>query len=228
MTRRTMEAAMGINNTLGERVHEIVRQDIIAGRYAPGERLFFETVARDIGVSMTPVKEAFMLLEREGLVVTVARKGTFVRELSKQDVEEYCQIRLALESLAVELICRNGLTAENEKSLDDICVRMEQHIKAKDAGKCVLDDMEYHRRLVMASGNEQLIKLINTLPLTNLYSMVKKTPYYLQHGAVFLVEHKRIIALLREGGGVKIQELLKKHITAGDHSIFVAMDSERG
>lgn len=221
----TTETTMGINNTLGERVHEIIRQDIIAGRYNPGERLFFEVIAKEIGVSMTPVKEAFMLLEREGLVVTAARKGTFVRELSKRDVQEYCQVRLALESLAVDLICAGGLGSEDERELRRVCDDMERHIAQKDAVGCIMDDVLYHRHLVIAGRNSQLVRLIGTLPLTNLYNMVRKTPYYLQHGEAFLGEHKQFIELLRKKEAAQAKELLEKHITAGKHSIFVAMDS---
>ncbi len=217
---------MATNSTLGERVHEIIRQDIIAGRYNPGERLFFENIAKEIGVSMTPIKSAFMLLEKEGLVISVARKGTFVRELTRRDVVEYCRIRLALECLAVDHIGENTLAEEDEKKLQAICASMERHIANNDAAHCILDDINFHKQLVVASGNDQLLKMINSLPLTNLYNLVRKSPHYLQYGKGFLEEHRRMIRLLRKGDIQAIKAILAKHITAGDHSIFVAMGSD--
>ena len=216
---------MTMNSTLGERVHEIVRENILAGKYRPGERLFFEAIAKETGVSMTPIKEAFMLLEKEGLVVTVSRKGTFVRELSREDIAEYCQIRHALEALAVDLACARGLAREDEKALYEICDSLEKHISQCDAGHCVLDDVRFHNRLVEAGGNRQLVKLVTTLPLTNLFNMVQKSQYYLQHGMIFLNEHRRIVRLLKKGDAEAVKKIMRGHITNGDYSIMVAIDS---
>lgn len=214
---------MNMQSTLGERLHEIIRQEIFAGKYKPGERLFYESIARDTGVSMTPIKEAFMLLEKEGLVVTLARKGTFVRELSEKDLTEFSQIRLALESLSVDLICRNGLAAEDETEFEAICDSLEKHIRMEDAKACVLDDIHYHKQLVIASGNSQLVKMIDTLPLTNLFNLVEKAPYYLRHGEFFLAEHRKMLRLLNKRDAARVKEVLGKHITTGPFSIFVAM-----
>ncbi|MCC8190186.1 MAG: GntR family transcriptional regulator [Planctomycetes bacterium] len=216
---------MTTNSTLGERVHAIIRQDILSGRYRPGERLFFETIAREVGVSMTPIKEAFMLLEKEGLVVTAARKGTFVREFTRQDILEFYQIRLALESLAVDLICGAGLTAAAESRFGAICDSLQRHIDLEDATGCVVDDVDFHTHLAQASGNGQLLVLVNSLPLTNLFNLVRKAEFYLQHGQKFLAEHRRIVRLLGKGDAARIKEILRRHITTGDHSILVAMDA---
>lgn len=201
-----------LNNTLGERVHQRIRRDIISGKYAPGDRLLFELIAKETGVSMTPVKEAFMLLEKEGLVHTVARKGTFVREFSRQDLEEYYQIRLVLEMLAVDLACAKGLSDGDEAELRDVCDVLETHIENGDASECVMDDIRFHSCLVRASGNRQLTNLVNTLPLTNLFNMVKRADFYLSHGADYLGEHRRIIKLLRKGDAESIKKILQKHI----------------
>lgn len=211
--------SMTTNSTLGERVHEIIRDDILAGRYQPGERLFFEAVARETGVSMTPIKEAFMLLEKEGLVVSVARKGTFVRELSADDIREYYQIRRALEALAVDLVCAKGLAPEDEKALRETCDILENHIVQGDAGQSVLDDVRFHCRMVDAAGNRQLSKLVKTLPLTNLFNMVQESQYYLANGKIYLGEHRRIIRLLKKGDGETVKKMLFRHITAGDLSV---------
>lgn len=208
----TIGATKMINNTLGERVHQIIRRDIISGKYPPGTRLFFETIAKETGVSMTPVKEAFMLLEKEGLVFTVARKGTFVRELSARDLDEYYQIRLALEALAVDLICARGLSEDDEAGLKQICDSLERHIKNQDAAECVMDDVRFHNQLVRASGNAQLLHLINTLPLTNLFNMLNWADFYLSRGNDYLAEHRRIIQHLRKRDAECIKKLLHKHI----------------
>lgn len=202
-----------LNNTLGERVHQRIRNDIISGKYRPGERLLFEAIAKETGVSMTPVKEAFMLLEKEGLVRTLPRKGTFVRELARRDLEELYQIRLALELLAADLVRARGLGADDETDLKAICDSLEAHIAAGDASACVMDDIRFHSRLVRAGGNAQLERMVNTLPLTNLFSMLDRAQHYLSRGGDYLAEHRRIVRLLRRDDAEGVRKLLKRHIS---------------
>src|ERR1700712_1744909 len=89
-------------------LHDLVvipalREAIVGNLMPPGARLTETALAASLGVSRTPVREAFAQLEREGLVTVVARMGVFVREVSERDVEETYTVRAALESLAVEL-----------------------------------------------------------------------------------------------------------------------------
>lgn len=216
---------MTLKSTLGERLYELIRQDIFAGKYKPGERLFFETIARDTGMSMTPIKEAFMLLEREGLVVTRARKGTFVREWTTRDLVEHTQIRLALELLAAELVCQKGLSDEHEEAFRTICDGLAEHIRAGDAKGCVSDDVLYHRRLVLASGNAQLIHLIETLPFTNLLNLAERAQHYLEHGDYFLAEHRKILEMLERKDIESLRKMLVHHI-GGQYSNLAVFDSQ--
>ncbi|MDR1745090.1 MAG: GntR family transcriptional regulator [Planctomycetota bacterium] len=207
-----------LNNTLGERVYQKIRGDILSGRYAPGDRLLFEDIARESGVSMTPVKEAFMLLEKEGLVFTVSRKGTFVRKFSRRDLEEFYQIRLALEMLAVDLACARGMSEEGEAELREICGVLEAHIENGDAAECVMDDVRFHGALVRLGGNDQLAKLMSALPLTNLFNMIDMADFYLSHGGDYLAEHRRIVRLLRKGDSEGVKKILRRHISTGGTS----------
>ncbi|HEX4419633.1 MAG TPA: GntR family transcriptional regulator [Kofleriaceae bacterium] len=89
-------------------LHDLVvvpalREAIINNLLAPGERLTEVALAARLGVSRTPVREAFSQLEREGLVTVLPRVGVFVREVTARDVEETYTVRAALEALAVEL-----------------------------------------------------------------------------------------------------------------------------
>ncbi len=216
---------MKMQSTLGERLYEVIRQDIFAGKYKPGERLFFEQIAKDSSISMTPVKEAFMLLEREGLVVTIARKGTFVREITPRDLVEYVQIRLALELLAAELICENGLSAEDETRFEEICAQLEQHIKEEDAKNCVFDDVLYHRQLIAASGSKQLRRVTETMPFINLLNLMQKAKHYLEHGEYFLKEHRKIVRLLKKRDMDGLRSMLIHHIS-GQYSNLAAFNTK--
>ena len=89
-------------HTLTEDVTEQLRDAIFRGHFTPGERLSEEQLARTLGVSRGPIREAFVRLEREGLISSQANRRSIVARLSQRDLEEVYTIRLALERLAVQ------------------------------------------------------------------------------------------------------------------------------
>ena len=113
-------------------LHDLVvvpalREAIVGNLLAPGERLTEVALAERLGVSRTPVREAFAQLEREGLVTLVPRAGAFVREVTLRDVDEIYTVRAALEGMAVELAARN-ITAVGRARIDDAVDAMRMSI----------------------------------------------------------------------------------------------------
>jgi DNA-binding GntR family transcriptional regulator len=108
-----------------------LREAIVGNLLAPGSRLLEIQLARQMGVSRTPVREAFAQLEREGLVTIVARVGVFVRQVTPRDVDETYRVRSALEGLAV------GLAAQNIDELGK--ARLNQAVDAM-RGRVEADD----------------------------------------------------------------------------------------
>lgn len=90
-----------------EIVLERLRKAIMDGSFEPGDRLVETSIAEGMGVSRTPVREAFRQLEIEGLAENVPRKGTIVKGISKRDILEIYEIREVLEGLAFRLACAN-------------------------------------------------------------------------------------------------------------------------
>jgi DNA-binding GntR family transcriptional regulator len=88
--------------TLAEDVTEQLRDAIFRGHFSPGQRLSEEQLAKTLGVSRGPIREAFVRLEREGLIVSQANRRSIVAQLSRRDLEEVYTMRLALERLAVQ------------------------------------------------------------------------------------------------------------------------------
>jgi DNA-binding GntR family transcriptional regulator len=90
------------NSALAVTIAARLRVAILAGHFGPGEQLREEPIARSLEVSKGPVREAFLRLEREGLVVIRRNRGAFVAQLAREDLEEVYTLRLAIERLAVE------------------------------------------------------------------------------------------------------------------------------
>lgn len=108
-----------------------LREAIISNLLPPGFRLVEVTLAQQLKVSRTPVRESFAQLEREGLVTVVPRVGVFVREVSPTDVEDIYEVRSALESLAVTL-ASGRITALGCAQLDETVEAMRQRVEEND------------------------------------------------------------------------------------------------
>src|SRR6476661_6655129 len=89
------------SRSLADDIAERLRAAILAGHFDPGERLGEEKLAQKMNVSRGPIREAFVRLEREGLVVTRRNRGAFVAQLTREDLEELYTLRRALEPLAL-------------------------------------------------------------------------------------------------------------------------------
>ena len=90
---------------LRELVFKALRKAIIKGELAPGERLMEEKLAKKLEVSRTPVREAIRMLELEGLVVMIPRRGAEVAKITIQDLKDALEVRMAIEDLSVRLAC---------------------------------------------------------------------------------------------------------------------------
>ena len=96
------------HESLAEKTYRRVRGQLLNGRYAPGERLLHGQLSKELGVSLTPLREAVRRLESEGFLVSLPRQGTFVRKLSRAEAAEVYDIREMLEALAARLASVNA------------------------------------------------------------------------------------------------------------------------
>lgn len=140
----------------------IVREAIVEGDLLPGARLSEVEVARALGVSRTPVREALGELEREGLVMVVPRLGAFVRTVGERDVEEIYTVREALEVLATRLVAAR-ITAVGAAQLEEAIEAMRLAI-AKGDPHAYVERLDAFYALVMRlADNDTLAKLHQSL-----------------------------------------------------------------
>src|SRR5688572_28849988 len=105
-----------------------IREGITSGAYPLGAPLFEKVLAEEFGISKTPVREALVQLQREGLVVVVPHSGTFVFELADNEVTELCELRLILETNAVQLAMRRQ-SGQLIADLDGIVEGMRESVR---------------------------------------------------------------------------------------------------
>ena len=187
-------------------VFNTLRQAIITGEFAPGERLMEMALANRLGVSRTPVREAIRKLELEGLVVMIPRKGAEVARITEKDLRDVLEVRCSLEELAAELAAER--MDEEDKALQEFEVAIESGDNAAIADS----DMEFHDIIFDATGNPRLIQIISNLR-EQFYryrlEYVKDTDYHI----VLLNEHKELVDAIESGKKEEARKIMKKHIT---------------
>jgi DNA-binding GntR family transcriptional regulator len=144
--------------TLKEQIVKLVRGAILSGKIRTGERLNESELARELGLSRIPVREALHKLQEQGLVVDVPRRGKFVVNLSEEQIQKINSLRLILESEALRL-CRAKITSEGLASLQSIVNRMENSREVSEIEASGLD-LEFHRIIWRYTGNEYLAKTL--------------------------------------------------------------------
>jgi GntR family transcriptional regulator, rspAB operon transcriptional repressor len=144
-------------------VFDILRENILGRGFRPGDRLDVRTLADQLGVSATPVKDAVTRLAAEGLVEIRPRTGTFVAELAADTVAETFEIRRALECLAAEHVV-SRLTPELLARFTTIVEALERPVLTeRDRTQHEQRNVELHTLLVESSGNRRLAELYRSL-----------------------------------------------------------------
>ena len=123
-----------------------LKSDVLAGRFNPGERLTEEHLARSLGVSRTPVREALHKLESEGLVKPLGSRGFSVARDSREEMEDLFDIRAALEGYAIRLIC-DCIAEKSIDELQDLIRKAENALKRKKLDEIFRYNTQFHDAL---------------------------------------------------------------------------------
>src|SRR5215211_2552150 len=128
---------------LKEDIFDVLHEKIISGTYKPGDWLRQDVIATQLGVSMTPVREAFDLLVSAGLAERVPYRGVRVREMSTKDVVEAYGLRLLLEAVIAQEAARN-ITPEQLAGLEKMLEEMKKHHTLKEVSSERKSSREFH------------------------------------------------------------------------------------
>jgi DNA-binding GntR family transcriptional regulator len=136
--------------------YQQIRQRILDNHWPPGHRALEQEVAEQLGMSRTPVREALLRLQNEGLVEVIPRHGVRVLPVSDIDMQEIYQILTALECMAAELVAARQPSAKDLAPLVDATKAMDKALKADDLDAWAAADERFHQHLVDLAGNRQL------------------------------------------------------------------------
>lgn len=198
---------------LYQEVSASIFRAILDGNLSPGDRLVEDAIAKEVGVSRSPVRQAIQEMVRQGIAVMVPRKGAYVANWGINDVADFARVRIQLEGLATEQAAERIKPAEIETLYDiveQMCVAAEKQAVDRE----IEADMAFHRQVVSASRNNTLISIYSAIELrTNMYMVYEK---YISPSLGERVEltkqHKPIIDALDEGDGRKAKYLIEENV----------------
>lgn len=145
--------------SLKEVAYNIIKEKIIQGEFEPGSRIREDHLAEEISISRTPVREAINRLVSEGLIVNKARKGLYLIDPSGEEVENFLDIRIALEKLSIEK-CIDNIDETGLNELSDAMDEFEFRLSKKKYDVCNQLDGEFHLLIARLSGNQKLYNML--------------------------------------------------------------------
>lgn len=203
-----------------------LRQWIIEGRYAPGERLAEIPVAERLGVSRTPVRLAFRTLEQEGLLQKSGKRALVVRGFSEDDVLCAVEVRGVLEGLAARRVAEAGLREDVQATLEDAIARGRALLAATrlvpaDVGRWSDLNRDFHGAIVGAAGSRVIGDAIarnNHLPFASADSITLDTRMIDSVHArlrVAQLHHELVLEALLRRESARVENLMREHAWIG-------------
>jgi len=194
-----------------EKVYEYLKSAILSGRFHPGTRLAEEHLAKEAGVSRTPVREALHKLELEGLIKPLETRGFIVSRDSKEEVEELFEIRAILEGHALRIISQKISDQEVEK-LSGFIEKAEEALRKRRIDEVFKWNTKFHDTLHgMVSEKRRLYRLmVNVRKYVLRYR--KDTLQYPDGGKRAIDGHRKILMALRLKDPDLCERIMREHI----------------
>jgi DNA-binding GntR family transcriptional regulator len=194
-------------------VLDALRAAIRGGLYQPGERMRETEVAADLGVSRTPVREAFRQLQADGLLTMEPWRGVIVAKLDQQQLVELYAMRGVLEGTAAALAARHAAPSQIA-ALKDI---LEASAKETDAGRLAELNRQFHEGLYAAAHNRYLLKALHALG--DSMALLPSTTYALAgRPASAQAEHERLLAAIEAGDATEAEARARSHIREAERA----------
>lgn len=207
-------------------VFNTLRDSILHGELKPGERLIEVTLAQQLGVSRTPIREAIHKLEQEGLVNMIPRRGAQVASISEKNVHDVLEVRMALESMAARLAVER-ITPQEKVGLRQAEADFAACIENSNLALIAQKDEAYHDRIYQATKNQKLQFVINNLR----EQMYRFRLEYIKDASsrkLLIEEHRQITDAIFSGDAQAAMEASRIHIENQEKNILMNLALQPG
>ena len=209
---------------LRQRVYEILKRAIIFQEIGPGQKIDEEGVAKQLGVSRTPIRESLCRLENEGIVKIIPRRGAFVARHSKESIIEILLVREVLEGFAARL----AVDHVDERAIEEMSSLFRDFSEAniRDRSKDYAQaDLKFHTLILKKSQNSWLMSIMNILN-DHIQMLRLRTVALEGRPERSLLEHRKIIEALEKRNPSLAESLMRKHIQNVRKSVLRNIEGE--
>jgi DNA-binding GntR family transcriptional regulator len=210
MGKVLLEGHPPISRNASAAASEVIREAIIEGRLAPGQRLKEEELARELGISRTPVREALLILESEGLVESVPKRGASVRSYAVDDLDDMYQLRALLEGYAAHRAAAR-ISPKAVGLLEESCARFDRLRAEDDLLDLVKENLFFHNVILEAAASDRLTQMVRKvieIPL------VYKSYFWYSPKQKLISEHyhRQLALALGNGDADRAELIMKEHV----------------
>jgi DNA-binding GntR family transcriptional regulator len=197
---------------LVETLEQTLTDAIIEGVFQPGDKLVEADLQAQFGISRSPIRETFRVLEKKGLVEIIPRRGTFVKSISRRDIEEHFPVRSVLEGLAAREAYKR-ISAEQIAKMEQCLDLMKKAAAGKNAMKYFKQHFQFHEIFIQASGNKMLIDMLQNLRMHMLWYRFSYR-YYQEDFSVSYRVHEKMVALYKDPktNPDTLERIVREHI----------------
>lgn len=188
-------------------VAEELRKEVLRKQLSPGDSLQQEEVAQRLGVSSTPVREAFAILEAEGLLEKRAHRGVVVARRDATELADIYEMRMILEPHAFRRALGH-ITEALIAQLEEAVGEAERALQKPDVHACRRANSRFHEILVEASGSDVFTEVTKSLIARSLYAIPLEPSAIGQS----VTKHFEIVRALKDGNGVVATRLMREHL----------------
>lgn len=196
--------------SLTDEIADIIRDRILKGEYKIGEKIKENQIASELRVSRTPIREAFKLLENEGLIDYVPNRGCFAKGFTRRDIEDIYAVRKALEVLSVEWAVER-ITPQQIEELQEQSDLMEFYTGRKDGKKVLEINSDFHGVIYNATGSRFMAQVLRSYK--DYIEQTRKVLYYeKEYLEEIFAEHREILEAIKARDAARAKEAMAKHL----------------
>ncbi len=212
-----MEQLLREHPNLSDRIFEIIEKEILTGSIRPGERIVETELAKSLGISKSPVREALKKLEGEGIVQLEPRKGYIVKRIDRKGIEDFFEVMFIIELAAARLSLKKKSKAVYDK-IDDILDDMRRHLQKKDYDSYLLSNRQFHTLFYTLADNEWITKISQIL--FKQADMLRSLSLYSRDRfSRSLEEHMAIADGYKKGNEGLLEKAVKNHLVMFKNNI---------
>lgn len=194
-----------------DEVVSVLRARVLDGTYPPGTRLRQELLAAELGISRTPLREAFKMLEQDGLLVVRPGRGAEVVSGDQGSLLDAYRVREVMDGLAARIVAESGPAQVDLDGLQEVIERQRAALEPWDPETYGPLNLDFHSRILVLSGNEYLTSQMAVLHMTaNVFGPVRVLDSTRVASAI--EEHQTILDAIRAGDGEAAEQAARQHI----------------